>query len=417
MRSIAMMISLSCWMGTTGWVVAQDNELYFRQAQQALEQKQYQKAQQHCRTILRQSPQHWDAHLLLTYASARQGKFEEAEASLTQMYAKMTSMDSVARHVLHEAILCETRLSYWKGNNAEAIRRANRGMILFPESLALGMLKGKAALGESSYDTAITSFDQVLVQQPDFQEAQRLRDEAYWRKARYQAGVSYGHQIFTRSAFPRHTVNIELTRFWKTLTLTGRISRSYQFGIVSHQTDLEGWKLLSRRWYLYGQLACSDARLFPRYRASLEPYYKVGASVEVSAGVRYFRYIDQPTWMYTASASKYLSQGMVMTRVLYSPTPAGGRTNFEAGGRWFMPDAYNFVELKVGSGISPDNTYLGATYQEIRRSHSLYTILGVQKRFPHQWLGKVWGVVDQQMPEPGTPFSVISLNAGVWKRF
>ena len=417
MRGITWLVGGWCWLGlcAVGWTQSSVSE--FAQAQQAAENQEYSSARHHCAAILRESPQHWDAHLLLTYAYAWEEEYEAAEQHLTQMMKLMVPMDSVDRSVLQEAMRCETRLAYWQGNTAEVARRADRGTALFPDDLEFGLLKGKAALADKEYEAALAAFDQVLAQDPDHEEAQRLRDEAYWHTAQYQAGVLYGHEMYSHSSFPRNTVSAELTRFWPQLTLTGRGSRSYRFDLVSHQLALEAWKPLSERWYLYAQLGGSDGRLFPRFRAALEPFCKVTSSVEVSAGFRYLNYTRRDAWIYTASATKYFGRGSLMARTFWSPTSAGWRKSFEIGGRWHLPDEYNFVELRVGSGASPDNAYLDATYQDLITSRSLYTVVGAQRRFRYRLLGRVWGVFDRQMPEPGTHFSIISLNAGLWKRF
>lgn len=417
MRSVRVIVAIGCWLGALSSAWAQNGASLFQQAQEAAEQQRYAQARAHCAAILQQEPQHWDARLLLTYTHAWEQHFDEATQLVAEMYTELQPLDAAPQGVLREVMLCDTQLAYWQSDAGETILRADRGIARFPEETEFWMFKGKAAMAQKDYETALKAFDETLALEPDHQEAQQLRDEAYWHLARYQAGVMYGHEIYTHSPFPRHTVSVELTRFWKKLTLTGRVNRSYRFDLVSQQAELEAWVELSKRWYLYAQSGYSDTRLFPRFRAGLEPFYKLMPSLEVSAGFRYLQYINQDVWIYTASVSKYMGRGLFMARTFWSPTPVGWRKSFEAGGRLFLPDEYNFIELKVGSGASPDNAYLDATYQELRQSRSLYTIVGGQKRFPRRWLGKVWCVIDHQMPTPGNNFSIISLNAGLWKRF
>ncbi len=417
MRTIVTIVGIcGCLMiGHRAW--SQNSSHLFVQAQAAVEQKQYALARRHCQTLLREQPQHYDARLLVIYTYAWDHQFGEAEQSLVALRTDLASVEPSPLAVVHQATLCGIQLAYWQGEHAQAVERADEGLAQFPDDTEFAMLKGRAALAHRDYETALAAFDQVLTQDPDHAEAQRLRDEAYWHVARYQAGLSYSHERYSNSKFPRNTVRAELSRLWPTLTLTGRASRSYRFDVVSQQIELDAWKVLSQRWYLYGQVGHSDGRLFPRYRAALEPFYKVAPTVDVSAGVRYLRYTTQDAWIYTASASKYFKRGSITGRTYWSPASPGWRKSFELGGRWFTPDAYSFVELKVGSGASPDNDYLDANFQEVRRSHSLYTVLGVQRRFRHRLLGKVWTVFDRQMPEPSDHFSIMSFNVGLWKRF
>lgn len=401
----------------SGAVWAQSLSSSFQQAQQAVAQQQYTAAENYCRQIIKQEPQHWDAHLLLAYIHGWQGNFDQAEILIQHMLTALPSQDSAVQQVIHEAMLCHTRLAYWQGDLEETIRRAEEGIALFPDETEFLMLAGKVAMANQAYLTALELFDRVLLQDPDHQEAQALRDDAYWLSAKYQAGVLYGHEIYSHSPYSRQTLSAELTRFWKKIALTGRMNRSYRFDLVSHQMELEGWITLSSRWYLYAHTGYSDAILFPRFRSGLEPFYKLTPSLEISAGYRSLHYTDQTIWIYTASLYKYLGKGSLGLRTYWSPTTVGWRKSIEASGRLYLPDEYNFVELKVGSGASPDNAYLDATYQQIWNSTSVYTVLGAQKRFPRRWLGKVWGVFDYQMPNPGNNFSITSLNVGLWKRF
>jgi len=418
MRIIGLIIGGWCWIGISLSAWCQDNTVLYAQAQQAVQEKNYKVSQNLCQSILHKDVQHWDARLLLIYTYAWDDDFDQAE-QLVQNFLEelaMAEQNETTKSVLLQTMLCATRLMYWQSKHTDAIERANAGLELYPEESEFLMLRGKAALADKEYEEALSSFDEVLKADPANEEAEKLRDQAYWYAAKYQAGIIYGYDIYTHSPSNRRTISAELSRFWKTFTLVGRISRSYRFEAVSQQIELESWKVLSQRWYLYSQIGYSDGILFPRFRSGLEPFYKLTSSVEVSAGFRYLKYPDQRAWIYTASATKYLGRMMLMGRTFWSPVLPGWRNTNEVGIRWFVPDEFNFVELKTGSGASPDNDYLDANFQDLRRSRSLYTIVGGQKRFTNRWLARVWFVFDRQMPTPGDNFSIISLNAGLWKR-
>jgi YaiO family outer membrane protein len=95
--------------------------------------------------------------------------------------------------------------------------------------------------------------------------------------------------------------------------------------------------------------------LFPDFRAGLEAFASLPLSTEASAGFRYLFFSPPGNWIFTGSFGGYLSNWWFSVRSFFSPKKISYSRTVLGFCRYYYGGEDDYVELRGGSGLSPDD--------------------------------------------------------------
>jgi YaiO family outer membrane protein len=134
----------------------------------------------------------------------------------------------------------------------------------------------------------------------------------------------------------------------------GRINYGNRFARTGLQGEVEMYPVISKKLYAYTALSYgSDVTVFPRWRTGAAIYYNFAKSWEAEGGFRYLNF-GESLWLGTAGISKYAGSWLFNIRSFFAlHTPIDNQAFFAKAQR-YLKNERDYVWLKVGSGVSPD---------------------------------------------------------------
>jgi YaiO family outer membrane protein len=157
-------------------------------------------------------------------------------------------------------------------------------------------------------------------------------------------------------------------------TIIGRINWAERFGSKGLQYELDGYPAISENNYAYLNFGYSSLSIFPKLRAGAEWYHSFPKAFEGSLGMRALHFTNSDTYMITGTVGKYVGNYWISLRSFVSPSSTGTSVSGSIQARRYFSDPEDYIGLKLGYGISPDDrsrgdgssTYLTMKSQSVR---------------------------------------------------
>jgi YaiO family outer membrane protein len=152
-----------------------------------------------------------------------------------------------------------------------------------------------------------------------------------------------------------HSLSIELAQRLRFGSVIGGLNAARRYEKNGAQLELQAYPFLTARSYLTLIAGWSPSTgVFLPLRLSAEPYYNFANGWETSAGVRYLQTPGPDVYVYTGTLARYVGNYWLSGRPHFSRTSGATSYGWEANGRRYFADRYDYVALRVSRTIGVD---------------------------------------------------------------
>lgn len=312
------------------------------------------KSRQICRQILARDSTYWDATVLMGRTYIWDQKYDSARIVLNKVIVQRAGYYDAVDALIDAELLSD--------NYPEAIKIADIGLSFHPKDGLFLYKKARALNKSGDYQKASDILNQVLTLDPSNKDANSLLLSIKQGRMINKLTLNYWVYLYS-SDDPWHFASASIGRKTSAFgTVTLRYNFARRFGNDGNQIELDAYPTIAKGIYLYFNTGISDKKNFPYSRLSVEPYFKLPASFEMSVGFRYMNFGDKNiaavdsnmVMIYTGTIGKYLGNYWFSFRPYLTPGKGGWSTSANLSIRRYLADADCYVSLIVGTGISPD---------------------------------------------------------------
>ncbi len=331
---------------------AQENftsDEYFQQARTAaFDHKDYKSAIELCQKALIKSPDYADIRIFLGRVYTWSDKLDSARNCFEYVLAKEPENE--------DASSAYADLEYWNDNALKSLSICDKALKFHPQSNELLLKKAKALNDLRRYSEANDALSQILNTDPKNEAARSLAEKIKFLSFKNRFSVSYDLISFDKQfEDPWHIVSIDYGRTTSIGTVTGRLNYGNRFNTSAVQFEVDAYPRISKTFYAYVNAGISDTSgVFPNYRTGFSLYANLPKSFEAEAGFRLL-YFGSPTWIYTGSVSKYVSNYWFNFRTYLTPATKSISHSYSLTTRYYYKGTDDFLALSIGTGISPDD--------------------------------------------------------------
>ncbi|WP_031427485.1 YaiO family outer membrane beta-barrel protein [Flavimarina sp. Hel_I_48] len=335
--------------------------------------------------------------------------------------ARTTFNEVLMKEAGHEqASLAYGNLEYWNSDSERALVIVDAGLSKHTDSQSLGLLKAKILKDLERYDEARKTLDLLLKKNPKLTEARSIISGINTASVKNEIGANYEFIYFDkRFDDPWHLASIDYARQTKLGSVTARVNYANRFRTNGTQFEIDAYPRISDLFYTYvsGGISSKDG-IFPRYRAGFSLYANLPAAFEADAGFRFLAFSEN-TWIYTLGVGKYYKNYWFNLRTYLTPSGNSVSHSYALTVRYYLGGADDFISLKIGTGLSPDNSANSVLFDPdtIYKLKSSNIALGYRKLLWDTTILTFSGALENQEYARDTRGNQVSLSLGYIKRF
>ncbi len=319
-----------------------------------------------------------DVAVLMARLYAWDGKYDSTRVYTSQV------LDLYPEH--WDALDCLSDVQYWEEKYADAIKSCDIMLAKDPKDETFMFKKAKILNAMEQYDQAVNQLESLLKIYPSNAEARTKLETIRLDQMKNRVRISYTLDAFEKSSNkdPWHLLAFSYGRKTAIGTVIGRINWAERYGTKAVQYEVDAYPRITEKDYAYVNLGFSNNTIFPKMRAGLEWYHSFPKSFEGSIGMRALVY-DETTFIYTGSVGKYVGNYWISLRAYVTPSSSGASTSASIQARRYFTDPENYIGMRVGYGISPDDR----TYGDGTSSYLTLMSQSAKVEFNHLF-NKVW---------------------------
>lgn len=307
-----------------------------------------------CRQILSRDSTYWDASVLMGRTYAWDEKYDSARIVLNNVIEQRPGHYDAIEALIDAELLGD--------NYLRAIKYADIGLSYHPNDGAFLYKKARALYNSGNSQKATELLNQILVINPSNNDASGLLLSIRKDKMVNKLTLNYWAYLFkddNQWSFGSVAIG---RKFSKLGTVTLRYNYAQRFGNEGHQFEFDAYPTITKGVYMYFSSAISNKKNFPYSRLSLEPYFSLPFSLELSFGFRYLNFDDNriialdsnKVMIYTGSIGKYYGNYWFSLRPYFTPGVGAWSESFSLTIRRYLDGADSYLSLVVGAGVSPD---------------------------------------------------------------
>ena len=247
-------------------------------------------------------------------------------------------------------------------------------------SAELKILKARLLL-ENKQKAESRAIALELFNDPDLDEKDRyLLQNLLKRTIGNEIGINYQYIDFSDDYNRENwqTISPEFQHNFNRTAVIARVNyqdRSYDQSILY---ELEAYPVFSDRVYAFLNVGVSDGSLYPDLRTSASIFVNFLRKFELEAGGRLLHFSNEDYFSGIAGLTMYSGKFYLNTRVFLGPKINEQLTqNYQANVRYYLRNADNYLFLRLGTGISPDETTIFTQVQENPGLEAYYTNAGI----------------------------------------
>lgn len=330
----------------------------------------YQEAIELTQKILEAYPGYTDARILMARSYAWQKDYPAARETVQPV------LGSDPKNYEANSALVDFYL--WDDNLKSALNQVNEALSFFPDDVPLLTKKARIQTADSDFKAARQTLGTLEALDPELEDLEQLKKAA---GADYQHIIRLEHYFDTFDdpykrrwhmsslGYGRRTTfgDFYAKVYWGDMVESGESLFSDQ---VSTQYALEFYPKIDERNYMFLNYAWSGDDYFPQNRFGIEYWHVFKYEIEASLGYRFMNFPqlgadDLNIHIYTGSLAKYLGKFWFSFRpyFIYDGTDTSSRYMLSA--RNYLKKDESYLELVLGTGISPDNPYFYTSGQAI----------------------------------------------------
>lgn len=307
-----------------------------------------------CRQILTRDSTYWDAAVLMGRTYTWDDKYDSARIVLNKVIEQ--------RAGYYDAVDALIDAEFFSDNYLSAIKYADIGLSYHPNDGTFLYKKARALNKSGNSQKASDILKQILAKEPSNKDAAGLLVSI--RTGKMVNKLTFNYWIYAfNNVDPWSFGSAAFGRKTKTFgTVTLRYNYAKRFNNDGHQLEIDAYPAIAKGIYMYFSTAISNKKNFPYSRLSMEPYFKLPASFEMSVGFRYLNFDDNriasfdsnKVIIYTATIGKYYGNYWFSIRPYLVPGKEAWSESISLTVRRYLAGADNYLSLVVGTGISPD---------------------------------------------------------------
>ena len=376
------------------------DSLFIEARQAAMDTSSRERAIEMCQHALSQSPDYHDFRILLGRCYSWDGNYAQAEAELIQVVEAVETYQDARNALLNTYI--------WSNQDAKALEFLASSIQKYPNDINYKLKQMQIFAKQERIDEALDIVDIILELDPGNEDAlafqkrvtlaektqETARSEAEMQaKSSRSTTVRYAYNrlaetntewqfvVVEPSLDPWHWVSLEHKESFAFGPIIFKFNYANRFQITATQVEVESYPTLRKGTYLYTGIGFSKSDLFPSFRMGLEVFQALPRNFEASLGFRYLEVPDKQIPIYVGSLGKYWKSYWISAKTYISPSNSSLSKAWIFGVRKYLANPSNFIEVYLGSGVSPDAN-LGGEEIDFLGSRSFGTTMKIEIK-PH----------------------------------
>lgn len=347
------------------------DSLYF-QGLELYQNKQYQESLQYTNRGLQLAPEYHDIRILRVRNLWALDSIDKATTDLEFLMLNAQDYPGVRElTVRHTKLLKdpEDALAYLA--QLEKTQNLSANMLILKSELLLQNKDKKA-----SREIALDLFNNRELDQNKRYVLQNILK----RTIRDEIGVNYQY-IYFSDEYNREnwqTISPEFQHYFNSSAVIARVNYTDRGYDQSTLYELESYPVFSNKVYAFLNLGISDGTLFPDLRTSASLFVNIFSIFELETGARLLHFSDEDYYSGILGLTMYKGKFYINSRVFLGPEINDQLTqNYQLNVRYYLNNADNFFFLRLGTGISPDETTIFTQVQENPSLEAYYSNLGL----------------------------------------
>ncbi len=332
---------------------------------------QRQKAREVCRKILSKDFDS-DVAVLMARTFAWDGKYDSARVVITAV---------LKLYPTHwDALDAISDVQYWDEKYAEAISYCDIALEKDAKDEHFMFKKAKILNAMGQYNQAVNLLEELLKNNPANAEARNKLTNIRLDQMKNRIRLTYTYDGFEKKSNkdPWHLAALSYGRKTSFGTVIGRVNWAERFGSKGLQYETDAYPSISENNYAYLNFGYSNLSIFPKFRAGAEWYHSFPKAFEGSLGTRALFFTNSDTYMFTGTVGKYVGNYWISLRSFVTPSSTGTSASGSIQARRYFSDPEDYIGLRLGYGISPDDrsygdgssSYLTLKSQSIRMEYN-----------------------------------------------
>ncbi|MCW3464187.1 tetratricopeptide repeat protein [Chitinophaga nivalis] len=232
---------------------------------------------------------------------------------------------------------------------------ADKGLALWPAQPVLLAQKAHALEQLHRYADAAGVARQLYAIQPGEKKWREYADHLNGYTYKNQAGVIYMQSVYDKNQQPASIVSLQYMRRHQRGTVLGRVNYATREAGSGIQLEAETYYTHNPRYYSYGLIGWSDAKVFPLFRAGYSLFRNFNKGWEGEVGARYIRSDTSNNYSAVFSVGKYFGNYWANLRAFYTHDEQQWYQAYTLTNRFYLNDRQDFIALIGNIGASPDD--------------------------------------------------------------
>jgi YaiO family outer membrane protein len=370
------------------------------------------KARNLCFQILKRDSTYWDAAVLIGRTYIWDSEYDSSRVVLNRVLIQKPGYYDAIDAIIDNEIMAD--------DYSSAVIYADEALLYHPGDETFLYKKARALnkLGKTKDSQAILR--NIVQLNPDNKEAPKLLLDIKRAGRVNKFTMSYSTDMFDGSTpwtFASASIGRKTKRFGSVIL---RYNFANRFGNNGNQIEIDAYPAIAKGIYFYFNAGISNKKNFPYTRLSIEPYFKLPKSFELSVGVRYmnfdanrlFALDSNKVLIYTGTIGKYFGSYWISLRPYFTKGTDAWSKSASITVRRYFGDEDSFISLNVGSGMSPDEQQY-AFNPDMTFLKSNKISLDYQQKVAHQLIFYCGGGYAREEIRTDVKRNRFSLSAGI----
>ena len=370
------------------------------------------KARNLCFQILKRDSTYWDAAVLIGRTYIWDSEYDSSRVVLNRVLIQKPGYYDAIDAIIDNEIMAD--------DYSSAVIYADEALLYHPGDETFLYKKARALnkLGKTKDSQAILR--NIVQLNPDNKEAPKLLLDIKRAGRVNKFTMSYSTDMFDGSTpwtFASASLGRKTKRFGSVIL---RYNFANRFGNNGNQIEIDAYPAIAKGIFFYFNAGISNKKNFPYTRLSIEPYFKLPKSFELSVGVRYmnfdanrlFALDSNKVLIYTGTIGKYFGSYWISLRPYFTKGTDAWSKSASITVRRYFGDEDSFISLNVGSGMSPDEQQY-AFNPDMTFLKSNKISLDYQQKVAHQLIFYCGGGYAREEIRTDVKRNRFSLSAGI----
>lgn len=203
-------------------------------------------------------------------------------------------------------------------------------------------------------EEALQALNSYLVQYPENQQARQLEQLLIRLVANQAILIDAEMSSFNVPLDNWYTLALGYENRLKPGPIQFRLHLTNRFQLTAAQFETDFYPRLNEKTTAYFGFGLSNNTLFPGFRLGAEIYRSLPTAWEISAGLRYLSFKNNPLTTYTLAATKYIGSYYFSLRPFIIPFQNSVYLTSSFSARRYFSDSRHYIGFSTAVGNSPD---------------------------------------------------------------